>query len=208
MNWKIITKSYGFIGVLLLLFSSCCVDESDSVRLLTDEQANWIPNSGLKSFLMESECGVKESFVLSEFSDTIISFVDEQCGCTMVFQRKWSSYQSTFANHHQIEMTLNTLNYARLDIGLNWNQQASWDFTNNENIPHAYTSNDYPNPSSMRFVNRKTINGCAYSKVLTLNFAESDVAENGIVEADFIPKQGIVHYKLRTGISYYRKPMP
>ena len=208
MNWKTITKLYGLIGVLVFLFSSCCINETDSERLLTKEQANWVPDSSLNSFLMESENGVRESFVLRDYSDTTITLVNEQCNYETVFQQKWSSYQSTFANHHQIEMTLNTLNYARLDIGLNWNQQASWDFTNNENIPHAYTSNDYPNPSSMRFVNNKTINGCLYPKVLALTFADADVSENGIIEADFIPEHGIVHYKLKSGISYYRMPMP
>ena len=89
MNWKIISKSYGLIGAFLLLLSSCCVNETDSERLLSNEQANWVPDSSLTSFLMESESGVRESFVLSEFSDTIISFVDDQCGCNVVFQRKW-----------------------------------------------------------------------------------------------------------------------
>jgi hypothetical protein len=207
MNWLNNFK-LAVIAITCVLVSSCCIGYDDYHKLLTDEQAAWVPDSTLKSFIMENEHGIKESYVLDSFQDTIITMINDKCDCETVFQRRSAAYISTFNNSHHFEIRLNTINYTDMDIGLNWNQHASWDFDKNEQIPHSYTSNNYPNPTSISIVSDKTIKGLSYPKVMNLKFAPADVEETGIIEADFIPLMGIVHYKLKNGVSYYRKPMP
>lgn len=196
------------VVITCIIVSSCCIDYDDYHKLLSNEQAAWVPDSTLRSFIMENEHGMKESYVLDRFQDTIITMKNNKCDSETVFQRRSAAYISTFNNSHHFEIRLNTINYTDMDIGLNWNQHASWDFDKNEQIPHSYTSNDYPNPTVMQIMNNKTINGRSYAKVMNLEFAPADVDEAGIIEADFIPLEGIVHYKLKNGVSYYRNPMP
>jgi len=190
------------------VFSSCCIGYDDYHKLLTAEQAAWVPDSSLKSFIMENEYGIKESFVLDRFEDTIVTMNNDKCNSQVVFQRRSAAYISTFTTEHHFELILNTLNFTDLDIGINWKQQASWDFDKNEQIPHSYTSNNYPNPKSISIVSDTTINSQSYPKVMILKFASADVEETGVIEADFIPLQGIVYYKLKNGVSFYRNPMP
>lgn len=200
------TKHYWLFSIMLLA-SSCCINVSDSFNEISEDQIRWIPDSTIRSFIMESEHGIKESFVLRTYNDTTITLTD-QCDCKTVFRQRNSEYISTLNNYHNFEMEINSLNYVRMDIGINWDQQASWNFSENRNIPHAYTSNDYPNPSDMIFVKNKTINGTKYPEVLVLKFAQEDIDESGITEANFIPKYGIVSYTINNSIKYYRKPMP
>lgn len=206
LSWLNNIRAFG-VFVFCVFLSACCIGEKDYHRLLTPEEAAWVPDSSLTSFIMQADNGLIESYVLISFIDTVSTLINN-CNVKSVDQRRQALYYSTFHSHHNIEISISTTNETRLDIRLNWYFNASWDMDRNKQIPNRYADNNYPNPVQMSIINNKNLKGHIYPEVLNIQFSASDVEENGIIQANFIPEYGIVHYELKNGVAYFRNPMP
>lgn len=193
------------VAVSMVFFSTSCDRclDGDLYKSIPADIKAFVPSDTITSFTMVSEDGISETYILERYLDTIEGFPPDRCGYVESWDRMNVVYTSTLGNDHNLEFRLDALNDIYLSIGINWEQWISWSFDADEIAPSGYDQG-YPEAITIEFKYDYTISGRTWEKVLKASFNGDDLEEWEIQEAVFATHTGLVWYRLKNGVEFFR----
>ena len=193
-------------SALILLFCVSCEQclEGDLYRSIPASIKAFVPADTISQFTMVSEDGIAETYILERHLDTIEEFPPDRCGYIESWDRIDVVYTSTLGNDHNLEFRMDALNDIYLSIGMNWEQWISWNFDTNEIAPSGYDQG-YPEADNIVFLDDYTIHGRVWDRVLKATFNGDDLEEWDIKDAVFATNTGLIWYRLKNGVEFFRE---
>ncbi len=196
------------VAVSMIFFSTSCERclDGDLYKFIPADIKAFVPSDTITSFTMISEDGISESYILERYLDTIEESEPDRCGYVESWDRMNVEYRSTLGNGHNLEFRMDALNWIYLSIGINWDQWITWNFETNDIGSSGYDNgNEYPEAIKIVFIDDYIINGRTWEKVLKATFNGDDLEEWEIQEAVFATHTGLVWYRLKNGVEFFRE---
>ncbi|MCK9167762.1 MAG: hypothetical protein M0O94_04315 [Bacteroidales bacterium] len=202
MFWK--TRIIISTGLLMLITACDPCQEADAYQCIEKNIKALVPDQTITSFTLISQDGFAESYRQESWYDTIEAFEPDRCGNVFRWDRMGAMYRSTLNNDHNVEFRLDALNNTQLTIGINYKQQIAWDFKESSIIASGYDNPDYPEATYIAFHDTLTTGGRTWEQVLEARFSDSDINAEQIKEVLFAAHHGIIWYRLKNGVEYFR----